>query len=165
MAYEVKISEFEGPLDLLIHLIKKSNIDIYDIKIEEVTKQYLAYIKQMEKINLNIASEYLIMATELIEIKSNSLLPIKEIIADDEEDLRNNLISRLLEYKNYKETVSSFKKLEALRKCFFTKPPSDLETCGLDIKPLLNDELVVNDLLFAFNNVMKHKKFIEPIST
>ena len=79
MDYQVKISDFEGPLDLLLHLIKQSNIDIYDIKIDEITKQYLDYIKAMEEINLNIASEYLVMATELIEMKSNMLLPKNEL--------------------------------------------------------------------------------------
>ena len=77
MHYEVKINEFEGPLDLLLHLIKKSNIDIYDISLEEITNQYMDYIHEMEELNLDIASEYLVMASDLLEYKSRSLLPKK----------------------------------------------------------------------------------------
>ena len=75
MEYKVKIDEFEGPLDLLLHLIKESNIDIYDIQISEITEQYLDYIETMEVLNLSIASEYLVMAAELIEMKAKALLP------------------------------------------------------------------------------------------
>ena len=78
MDYSIKINEFEGPLDLLLHLIKQSNIDIYDIEISEITKQYLDYINKMEELNINVASSYIVMAAELIEIKSKSLLPKKE---------------------------------------------------------------------------------------
>jgi len=75
MDYTIKINEFEGPLDLLLHLIKKSNIDIYDISIDEITKQYLDYINKMEELNINVAAEYLVMASELMELKSKMLLP------------------------------------------------------------------------------------------
>ena len=78
MDYSIKINEFEGPLDLLLHLIKQSNIDIYDIEISEITKQYLDYINKMEELNINVASSYIVMAAELMEIKSKSLLPKKE---------------------------------------------------------------------------------------
>ena len=78
MEYSVKINEFEGPLDLLLHLIKESNIKIEDIKIDEITKQYLDYINKMEEMNLDIASEYLVMAAEIIEMRANNLLPKEE---------------------------------------------------------------------------------------
>ena len=106
MRYEVKINEFSGPLDLLLHLIKKSNIDIYDISLEEITNQYLDYINSMKELNLDIASEYLVMASELLEYKSRSLLPKKENVSDEyEEDPKNELIKRLVDYKpaNVKE--------------------------------------------------------------
>ena len=99
MDYSIKINEFEGPLDLLLHLIKQSNIDIYDIEISEITKQYLDYINKMEELNINIASSYIVMAAELMEIKSKSLLPKKE---DDEEEedeevvSKENLINKLI---------------------------------------------------------------------
>ena len=101
MDYSVKINEFEGPLDLLLHLIKESNIDVYDISIESITKQYLDYINQMEKLDIEIASSYLVMAAELMLIKSKSLLPIEK---DDEEeveeleDTREGLINKLVSY-------------------------------------------------------------------
>ena len=112
MNYEINIKEFSGPLDLLLHLIKKSNINIYDISIDEITKQYLLYIEKMEEMNLNIASEYLVMAAELIEMKSSYLLPKQETESDEiEEDPKENLIKRLLEYEQYKNMSDTFKYL------------------------------------------------------
>ena len=94
--YVVTIDNFDGPLDLLLHLIKEQDIDIYDIKIEDITKQYLDYIRHMKELNLEIASEYLVMASELIEMKSKMLLPKKREKEDDdyEEDPRELLIER-----------------------------------------------------------------------
>ena len=99
MEYEVKVNDFEGPLDLLLHLIKKENISIFDISIEEIIKQYLDYINKMKEDNLDITSEYLVMATELIELKSKMLLPNKtEEVEEEIEEATNDLINRLLEY-------------------------------------------------------------------
>ena len=112
MDYSVKIDEFEGPLDLLLHLIKEDNIDIYDISIDKITKDYLDYINKMEELNINVASSYLVMASELMEIKSKSLLPSnkKEEVSENEEEVsRERLINKLIEYKKYKEITSSFK--------------------------------------------------------
>ena len=100
MDYSIKINEFEGPLDLLLHLIKQSNIDIYDIEISEITKQYLDYINKMEELNINVASSYIVMAAELMEIKSKSLLPKKEDeeeIEDEEVVSKENLINKLID--------------------------------------------------------------------
>ena len=98
MDYSVKIDSFEGPLDLLLHLIKKSNIDIYDISIDEITKSYLEYINKMEELNIDVASSYLVMAAELMEIKSKSLLPkVEEEEEDEEEVSRENLINKLFD--------------------------------------------------------------------
>ena len=102
MHYEVNIDEFSGPLDLLLHLIKKDNIDIYDISLEKITNEYLEYIKKMEEMNLDIASEYLVMASELIEYKSRSLLRQKDE-EEIEQDPKEELIKRLVDYKKYKE--------------------------------------------------------------
>ena len=98
MDYSIKINEFEGPLDLLLHLIKQSNIDIYDIEISEITKQYLDYINKMEELNINVASSYIVMAAELMEIKSKSLLPKKEEETEEEDEeviSKENLINFL----------------------------------------------------------------------
>ncbi len=152
MDYKVKIDEFEGPLDLLLHLIKESNIDIYDIKVEEVTKQYLEYINAMEEMNLSIASEYLVMAAELIEIKSMMLLPKPEVIDDKyEADPREDLIKRLIDYKKYKEVTGTFKDLEMTRKFVFTKSP---ENYTLFINDDANDISITN-LVSAFEDMLK----------
>ena len=130
LKYMVTIDKFEGPLDLLLHLIKEQDIDIYDIKVEEITKQYLDYIKAMKDMNLSVASEYLVMASELIEMKSKMLLPKRKIEEEDEyeEDPREVLIERLLAYKKYKEITSEFKDLELTRKLVFTKEPTNLSS-------------------------------------
>ena len=165
MDYKVILDEFEGPLDLLLHLIKQSNISIYDISIDTITKQYMDYINQMEILNLTVASEYLIMAAELIEIKSSSLLPKKENVEDDfEEDKREKLISRLLEYEQYKNITEAFKKLENSRKEVFTKLPSELnEFKDQSIK--VTETLDLSILIEAFNEFMKRKEEERPLNT
>ena len=102
MALSVKLEVFEGPLDLLLHLIEKNKIDIYDIPIVEITDQYLAYIKQMQTGDMNIMSEFLVMAATLLDIKCRMLLPKEVIEEGEEEDPRAELVQRLLEYKMYK---------------------------------------------------------------
>ena len=97
MDIQFKIDQFEGPLDLLLYLIKESKMNIFDIRIEEITKQYLDYIESQEKMNLEIASEYLVMASELLEIKSKMLLPNPKVEEEDEIDPREELVTRLLE--------------------------------------------------------------------
>lgn len=164
MHYEVKISEFEGPLDLLLHLIKKSNIDIYDISLEEITNQYLDYINSMKELNLDIASEYLVMASELLEYKSKSLLPKKETNEDEyEEDPKEQLIKRLVDYKKYKEITSTFKELENIRSYIYTKSPSNISEYGE--RQINNDNVTVDDLINAFKKFMDRKEFEKPIHT
>ena len=113
------INDFEGPLDLLLHLIKTSKMSIYDIKIEEITRQYVDFINKMKEMNLDIASEYLVMASELIELKSKMLLPKTEE-DEEEEDPREELVNRLLEYQKYKDMVETFRNLETERKEVYT---------------------------------------------
>lgn len=164
MNYTVVLNEFEGPLDLLLHLVKKSNISIYDISIDEITKQYMEYINNMEKLNLTIASEYLIMAAELTLIKSLSLLPKKEDATDDyEEDRKEKLISRLLEYEQYKKITESLKKLELSRKDIYTKLPSELEQ--FKTKNPVSQTFDLNILIDAFNEFLKRKEEEKPLST
>ena len=102
MGIPVKLEVFEGPLDLLLHLIEKNKIDIYDIPIVLITEQYLEYINAMEQKNLDIMSEFLVMAATLLKIKSKMLLPKEEVEEEEEEDPRQELGARLLEYKMYK---------------------------------------------------------------
>lgn len=163
--YVVTIDNFDGPLDLLLHLIKEQDIDIYDIKIEDITKQYLDYIRHMKELNLEIASEYLVMASELIEMKSKILLPKKKEKEDDdyEEDPRELLIERLLAYKRYKEVTSEFKDLELTRKMVFTREPDNLNRYVKEDEN--SEELGVADLIDAFNNLLKRKELDRPIAT
>lgn len=163
--YVVTIDNFDGPLDLLLHLIKEQDIDIYDIKIEDITKQYLDYIKHMKELNLEIASEYLVMASELIEMKSKMLLPKKRGKEEDdyEEDPRELLIERLLAYKKYKEVTSEFKDLELTRKMIFTREPDNLNRYAKEEESI--EELRVADLIDAFNNLLKRKELDRPIAT
>lgn len=102
MALEVKLQVFEGPLDLLLHLIEKNKVDIYDIPIVEITAQYLDYIKQMETSDMNVMSEFLVMAATLVDIKCRMLLPKEAGEDGEEEDPRSELVQKLLEYKMYK---------------------------------------------------------------
>ena len=158
------IDKFSGPLDLLLHLIKQSNIDIYDIKIEEITNQYLDYINKMEELNLNIASSYLVMAAELIEIKASLLLPKPEIDEDEyEEDPKEKLIQRLIEYQNYKDVISKFHDLEQERQQYYTKKASDISE--YDIETKLNDDIQLSDLLKAFEKFLQKKEDNKPLNT
>ena len=163
--YTVSINEFDGPLDLLLHLIKKSDINIYDIKIEEIAKQYLDYINQMQEMNLNVASEYLVMAAELIEMKSSNLLPKKEVVTDEEEiDPKENLINRLLEYQKYKEITSSLKIMEQERQKIFDKNPENMENY-IDNNINSSIELDINLIVNSFMNVLNRQKELKPLNT
>jgi len=165
MQYNFVINDFEGPLDLLLHLIKTSKMDIYDISIEKITKQYLDFIKSMQELNLDIASEYLVMASELIELKSKLLLPNNNDLGEDEyeEDPKEALINRLLEYKKYKDMIDTFKELEQTRKDIFTKEPIDLRMYSDD--EIKNNDLSLDDLLSALNEFLKRKEEEKPRET
>jgi segregation and condensation protein A len=125
MTISIKLDVFEGPLDLLLHLIRKAEVDIYDIPIAEITDQYISYLKAMEELDLDIASEFLVMAATLIEIKSRMLLP-KKASTDDElsadEDPRVELVEKLVEYKKYKEFAGVLKEIESSNAIFFKSP-------------------------------------------
>ncbi|HKL49246.1 MAG TPA: segregation/condensation protein A [Desulfuromonadales bacterium] len=117
MALEIKIDKFEGPLDLLLHLIRKNEMDIYDIHVAQITEQYLKIIDAMQELNFDFAGEFLVMASTLIHIKSRTLLPIQDDEEDtesEEEDPRAELVRRLLEYKKYKEAARSMEELPRL---------------------------------------------------
>lgn len=167
MDYSIKINEFEGPLDLLLHLIKQSNIDIYDIEISEITKQYLDYINKMEELNINIASSYIVMAAELMEIKSKSLLPKKEEEEETEDEevvSKENLINKLIEYKKYKEMTPSFKELESIRQNIYIKSPEKLNNY-LDEVVVNDGDTSVEDLVDAFKKFLERKNLEKPITT
>ncbi len=152
--YKFVINDFEGPMDLLLHLVKQADIDIYDINLVDLVNQYLAFINEMEKLELNIASEYIVMAAELIELKSRSLLPHQETQVEEEIDPREELINRLIEYKKYKELTPEFKHLEEERKNYFSKEPSSLK----DYIVQKEEKGDISLLLNAFNEFMLKKQ-------
>ena len=164
MEYEVKIDAFEGPLDLLLHLIKESKVDIWNIKIVDITDQYLNYIRSMERLNLNIASDYLVMASELMEMKSKLLLPRTQIEEEEEEDPREKLIQKLIEYQKYKEMTKNFKELETDRHEFFTKAPENLKEYAPE-GTIVNSDLSLDDLMKAFSKFLERKEHEKPLAT
>jgi len=167
MDYRVKIDEFEGPLDLLLHLIKESDIDIYNVNINEITTQYFDYIHAMEELNIDVASEYLVMASTLMEIKSKSLLPStkENVVEENEEEVsRENLIQKLIEYQRYKEVTKNFKSLELERKTIYTKAPSKLNEM-LEQKFINDTDITINDLMDAFAKFLERKDKEKPLHT
>lgn len=165
MELDLKINEFEGPLDLLLHLIKENKMDIFDIKIEEITEQYLSYIKKQESMNLEIDSEYLVLASELIEIKSKLLLPHeKEVIDEEESDPREELMNRLLEYQAYKEITKTLKEKELIRQEIYTKAPSSLKEY-VDSDTDIKMDVTLDDLVDAFQKFLERKKESKSLTT
>ena len=158
----ITIDNFEGPLDLLLHLVKESNIDILDIKIEEITDKYLTYIETQKDLNINISSSYLVLAAELMYLKSKSLLPQNKNNEedDDEEITRENLINKLLEYKRYKELTPTFKHLEEERKKIYIKSPEKVSNY---IENTVSGEGTVEDLMEAFKKFLERKELEKPI--
>ena len=157
----ISIDNFEGPLDLLLHLVKGSNIDIFDIKVEEITDKYLDYINHEENLNINISSSYLVMAAELMYLKSKLLLPSNKK-EEDKEITRENLINKLLEYKKYKEMTPVFKELEEERKKIYIKAPEKVSNYT---ESVLSGEDTIDNLLEAFKKFLERKELDKPLET
>jgi segregation and condensation protein A len=154
-SFHFKLPVFEGPLDLLLHLIKENKIDIYDIPIVEITGQYLVYIELLKDLNLEIAGEFLVMAATLIHIKSKMLLPPDEEESEETAgDPRAELVKRLLEYQAYKESSAHLRKREEVWKHVFHRPLPDKDEFEFDAEPGLI-EANVFDLLSAFKKVLE----------
>lgn len=160
MAYNVKLQAFEGPFDLLFHLIEKNEIDIYDIPINQVTDQYISYIRQMESLDLEITSEFLVMAATLLEIKSKMLLPVEVVdhvqLEIEELDPRHELVRKLLEYKKYKVVAEVFKEKEDLSKKLYFKPREEIIFEQEEDAHML-ENLEMADLLNALEKVLTSK--------
>lgn len=147
--YEVRLDVFEGPLDLLLHLIKELEIDINDIPMAVLTRQYMDYIEQMKELEINIASEYLVMASELLKIKSFMLLPEPAHFEDDYEDPREQLMEQLLEYQNFKSYAQELEKLKIEQDKIFIKPPHEFN----ENEDEQLSSLDINDLIKAYQKV------------
>ncbi|CCQ95600.1 Segregation and condensation protein A [[Clostridium] ultunense Esp] len=172
MPYTVKLEHFEGPLDLLLHLIQKAEVDIYDIPIAEITEQYLAYLYRMREFQLDIASEFLVMAATLLEIKSKMLLPKPREEGqvslyedwEDELDPRDELVRRLIEYRKYKQVADQLRERSLSRNLLYTRPAADLvlyrqkeENSRLDLSML--------QLYIAYQTVWRQKQEKEKVAT
>lgn len=164
MELKFKLQDFEGPLDLLLHLIKESKMDIMNIEIESILEQYMMYIHQNEKLNLEISSEYLVMASELIEIKSRLLLPSNQDEEDVEEDPREELVNRLLEYQAYKDITRLLKEKEALRGEIYTKLPENILNYKEEDEKI-QANVSLDDLIKAFQNYYQRKMDQKPLDT
>jgi segregation and condensation protein A len=164
-AISIKVQAFEGPLDLLVHLIRKNRLNIADIPIALITEQYLQHLDLMQELNLDVASEFLVMAATLIHIKSRMLLPRPETAAGDpteEEDPRDALVRRLLEHQKFKAAAELLHERETLRSAQWTRPESRLESlAGDDYEPELEVDLF--SLLSAFQQVLQRARERPPM--
>ncbi|MCR5143937.1 MAG: segregation/condensation protein A [Lachnospiraceae bacterium] len=168
MSLEFKLQVFEGPLDLLLHLINKNKVSIYDIPIVEITNQYMDYLRQMKEADLNIMSEFMYMAATLLDIKSKMLLPAQETEDEDEEDPRAELVQQLLEYKLYKCMAFNLKDRQMDASKIFYKEASIPEEVEKYQPPIdttgLMDDLTLNQLNDIFKSVIKRQKNrIDPV--
>ena len=168
MGLSVKLQVFEGPLDLLLHLIDKNKIDIYDIPIVEITNQYMDYIHQMEREDLNVMSEFLVMAATLLDIKCKMLLPAEVNEEGEEEDPRKELVERLLQYKIYKYMAEELKDRQVDNAQTYYKDPTIPQEVldyvePVDVEALLSG-VTLNSLNRVFRDVMKRQNNkIDPI--
>ena len=168
MTYNFCINDFEGPLDLLLHLIRSNQMDIYNINVESITKQYVDFINNSKEMNMDVASEYLVMASELIHLKSKLLLH-KDVTPEEddenfeinsEEDLRN----KLLAYEEMKRITGEFSILEDKRSEFYTKLPSNLSEYK-ESDTIVQGDTTLDDLVNAFKLFLEREKYNKPLNT
>ena len=168
MNLELHLENFDGPLDLLLHLVKETKVDIYEINMSEIIETYLNYIESLQELNIDVGSEFLVMAASLIHLKSKMLIgkTEEEQETDDEynitseEDLKN----RIIEYEKYKNITKELQELEARRKEIFTKIPENLKEYK-EKKELINDGLTIDDLLKALLKIEERLRYKEPLET
>ena len=154
MQYKVKLEAFEGPLDLLLFLIKKSEVDVYDIPVADITRQYLEYIEIIKLLDIEAASDFILMAATLMRIKAQMLLPKPEVQdVEDIEDPRNELVYRLLEYKRFKDIALGLADHEKVARQSFPRGHFKFEHHSRDEQLLANSEVTLFDLVSAFRNV------------
>lgn len=166
LQYRVKLDTFEGPLDLLLHLIKQYEIDIYDVPLVEVIDQYTAYVETMQFLELDIASEYLVMAATLIALKSQMLLPKQETEDDDDEyikDPQEELMQRLIKYRKYKEAAKNLKDKDHQQ--IYTRPTSLFQYADGEHKPIEKGSVSIYDMISAISKMLERKKWTGPLET
>ncbi|TPR13882.1 segregation and condensation protein A [Apilactobacillus timberlakei] len=160
----IHINDFDGPLELLLHLIKQSQMDIYDIEIEKITNQYVDYLNKMKELNVNVIGEYFVMASNLMVIKSKLLLPKKDDLEDEDddyEDPRNELVNQLIIYQQYKEASKVLKKMQkksSMHHSITAKVPTVTEMLDLNGNKIMNVDLIKN----AFDSIIKKHQHNKP---
>jgi len=164
MSYKIKLDIFEGPLDLLLYLVKKEHLNIYDIPIAQVTGQYLAYLELMRLLDLHIAGEFLVMAATLMQIKSRMLIPGEEVVNEDQEtDPREELVQRLLEYQRFKEIASELRQRELKAKEQFKRQAGPVASLSDVSTGQVYFEASIFDLINAFTKALKEE--VKPSET
>ncbi len=159
--YKVKLEVFEGPLDLLLYLIKKDEVDIYNIPIERITRQYMEYLHLMRMLDLNIAGDFLVMAATLMMIKSRMLLPVEERpeLEPEEDDPRWELVRQLIEYKKFKDAAGTLQERELLQGNMFGRGADEVAVAK---EPgLVMNDMNIFDLISAFNDAMRRVRVDE----
>ncbi len=155
--YKVRLEVFEGPLDLLLYLIRRDEVDVYDISIERITSQYLEYMEAFQVLNIDLAGEFIVMAANLLYIKSRMLLPKDQQMGEpdaEEDDPRWELIRQLIEYKKFKEAAASLRSREQMQELLFPRSPTVPELPPAN-ENLLIEEVGIFDLINAFQKVLK----------
>ena len=164
MTYNFTINDFEGPLDLLLHLIKINKMEIETINLESITKEYLEFIDKMKKESIDIASEYLVMASELVHLKSKKLVHEEDTETEEFEiNTEQELKDKLHEYERIKEVTNTFKDLESARGYVYTKIPMNLSEYKQNTP--LDTNITLDDLILAFENFLNREKLKKPINT
>ena len=163
MSYKIKLDVFEGPFDLLVYLIENARMSVYDIHVSEITNQYIQYIERMQELDINIATEFMVLAAALIEIKSKMLLPRMKIEGDGvvDEDPRMELVQRILEYKRFKSAAELLELQEEQNQRIFEKPKEDLVPFTKEADEYLNLDL--SQFVKAFHLFLQKKKKLEEI--
>ena len=163
MIYKVKLSAFEGPFDLLVYLIEQNRMSVYDIKVAEITTQYLAYVEEARKYDVDLAQDFMVLAAELIEIKSRMLLPHDTVETEEgePEDPRMKLVARILEYKQFKEMADFLKEQEEINSHVHTKPAEDLSQYMGEEEEILKGDL--SSFANAFMAFLHRKQRLEEI--
>ena len=151
---DIKLKDFEGPLDLLLHLVSKYQMDIYDVPITEVIEQYLAYISTLQAMRLEVAGEYMVLASQLMLIKSRKLLPKVAEVTDLEDDLEQDLLSQIEEYRKFKLLGEQLEVKHQERAQYYSKAPTELI---YEDAELVHDKTTI-DLFLAFSNLLSKKK-------
>lgn len=161
----ILLDNFEGPMDLLLHLVKQTKLDIYEVNISKIIEQYLDYINKMQDLNIDVASEYLVMAADLIHLKSKKL--VNNDVEEDEDNAINSedeLKRRLVEYEKFKSISDTFRELEEKRQDYYTKLPENINEYK-DQDTTINSDISLNDLINAFLNFKERQKFTKPLNT